>query len=362
MTPPEPPATPPGVPIPYPNTGMASDATGGSKKVKIGGKEVMLKNKSHFKTSVGDEAGCAAKKGVVTSKTKGKIYFNSWSMDVKIEGSNVVRHLDLTTHNHGSAPPNTAPWTYADRMALGMATGACDNETKKAKEECGEPLDRKASCPPEGQELIDARSNHNQVSREVKAGTMPASAKAASDADVKKKEKKLGGAIQRNKCQKALRCFLTPYKGNNCCPGQTPDHLIEAKGFLEAGEDRSSGKRKAGWSNYDAGDAPCLCAEGGAANLSTHGVLSTKRKAQVVAHGKGKPMTLDKAADIGADTAADTFRGCSAACIKAQLLAYHESVQDSPDAKVTPPAYGMGSKGKGKRGVTARAKRLASGG
>ncbi|MET0091075.1 MAG: PAAR-like domain-containing protein [Candidatus Thiodiazotropha sp.] len=47
FTPPQTPATPPGVPIPYPNTGMASDTTSGSKKVKISGKEVMLKNKSH---------------------------------------------------------------------------------------------------------------------------------------------------------------------------------------------------------------------------------------------------------------------------------------------------------------------------
>ncbi len=35
MTPPENPATPPGVPVPYPNTGMAKDMTSGSKKVKI---------------------------------------------------------------------------------------------------------------------------------------------------------------------------------------------------------------------------------------------------------------------------------------------------------------------------------------
>ncbi len=95
------PPTPPGVPIPYPNTGFAKDTTKGSKKVKISGKEVMLQDQSYFKTSTGDEAGAAQKKGVLTSKTKGKVYFNSWSMDVKVEGYYVVRHLDLTTHNHG---------------------------------------------------------------------------------------------------------------------------------------------------------------------------------------------------------------------------------------------------------------------
>jgi hypothetical protein len=48
FTPPQTPATPPGVPIPYPNTGMAKDTTKGSKRVKISGKEIILKNRSHF--------------------------------------------------------------------------------------------------------------------------------------------------------------------------------------------------------------------------------------------------------------------------------------------------------------------------
>jgi len=109
FTPPTAPPTPPGVPLPYPNTGMASDTAGGSKNVKISGKEVMLKNKSYFKKSTGDEAGSAPKKGVVTSQNRGKVYFNSWSFDVKFEGENVVRHLDLTTHNHASTPGNTPP-------------------------------------------------------------------------------------------------------------------------------------------------------------------------------------------------------------------------------------------------------------
>src|SRR5690606_40652168 len=56
-------------------------------------KEVMLKNKSYFKKSTGDEPGNAPKKGVVTSTHRGKVYFTSWSMDVKFEGENVVRHL-----------------------------------------------------------------------------------------------------------------------------------------------------------------------------------------------------------------------------------------------------------------------------
>src|SRR5213595_1279282 len=72
MTPPQTPATPPGVPIPYPNTGMASDTSDGSTSVKISGQEVSLKRKIYFKKSMGDEAGCAPMKGVVTHKNTGK--------------------------------------------------------------------------------------------------------------------------------------------------------------------------------------------------------------------------------------------------------------------------------------------------
>ena len=126
MTPPETLATPLGVPVPYPNTGMASDTTSGSTTVSVSGQEVMLKNKSYFKKSTGDEAGCAAKKGVITSTITGKIYFTMWSMDVKIEGENVVRHLDMTTHNHASNPGNEGiPWPHIDEMAMSAGGGDC---------------------------------------------------------------------------------------------------------------------------------------------------------------------------------------------------------------------------------------------
>lgn len=128
FTPPQTAATPTGVPIPYPNTGMAKDTTKGSKTVKISGKEVMLKDKSYFKTSYGDEAGNAPKKGIITSKIKGKVYFTSWSMDVKFEGKSVVRHMDLTTHNHASQPSQTPPHPYLDAAAIGNAPECKDAE------------------------------------------------------------------------------------------------------------------------------------------------------------------------------------------------------------------------------------------
>jgi 5-methylcytosine-specific restriction endonuclease McrA len=117
FTPPQTPATPPGVPIPYPNTGLASDTSDGSTTVKISGQEVMLKNKSYFKKSTGDEAGCAPKKGLITSTIQGKVYFTMWSMNVMVEGENVVRHFDLTTHNHASPNGNEAiPFPHIARL------------------------------------------------------------------------------------------------------------------------------------------------------------------------------------------------------------------------------------------------------
>ena len=50
-------STPAGpVPVPYPNTATSSDTSKGNRKVKIGGKEIMLKD-SHYKKSTGDEEG-----------------------------------------------------------------------------------------------------------------------------------------------------------------------------------------------------------------------------------------------------------------------------------------------------------------
>jgi len=155
FTPPENPATPPGVPVPYPNTGMASDTTDGSKNVKISNKEVGLKNKSCFKKSTGDEAGSAAKKGVITSTNTGKVFFESWSMDVKIEGQNAVRHLDLTTNNHASTPGDTPPWVYTDGMYIAKSDPECQKLAKAMHKEVesGLPESMKPTPGPGGSTL-----------------------------------------------------------------------------------------------------------------------------------------------------------------------------------------------------------------
>ncbi len=303
----------------------------------------MLKHKSHFKKSTGDEAGSAPKKGIVTGRNTGKVYFISWSMDVKIEGENVVRHLDMTTHNHASDPGNTAPWTYQDRMALGMKTGECSDEIDAAKKACGDDLNRKATCPPEGQDLANARSKFDS---QRKAGASKTELNSIRS-DIRQRERKLAGASQRP-CQRALRCFLTPYDSGHCCPGQTPDHLIEVKCIVEAGGSRQTGKKRPGWDGYDSNKAPCLCAEGEAATVSTHGVLSSRRKVAMQARGTGD-MSLDEAATIGAKSASTTFKGCSENCLKAQLMSYHTAAQSDPNATLRPSSYGIGKNDRNKK-------------
>lgn len=109
MTPPQTPATPPGVPIPYPNFGMDSDLASGSTKVLIGGKMISMENKSKYSKVSGDEAGCAPKKGIITSNNTGPMFAQAWSMNVKVQGKGVVRFGDIATSNHGCNPGQPAP-------------------------------------------------------------------------------------------------------------------------------------------------------------------------------------------------------------------------------------------------------------
>ena len=241
MTPPENPATPPGVPIPYPNTAFAKDTSAGSKTVKISGKETMLKNKSYFKTSTGDEAGCAAKKGVVTSKIKGKAYFISWSMDVKFEGENVVRHLDMTTHNHASPQSNTGPWPHTDTSAFAKSDN-CATDRDKIKDDC----EGKERCPGK---LAGPKERNATWAEETSA---EANAKA---------------------CVKANRCKLVPFKPDGCCPGQTAHHVIPKASFFTT---TVAAKKKL--TKYDPRKAPCMCLEGTNNTHGDHGLAHTAHR------------------------------------------------------------------------------------
>jgi hypothetical protein len=134
LSPPSPPAGP--IPVPYPDTSFSKDMQNGSKTVKIKGQEVMLKDKSFYKTApLGDEAatqGLGA--NVITHVITGKTYFVMWSLDVKIEGENVDRHIDLTTSNHASIPPGVPkPGPNCSSQELGAwedregVCACCDN-------------------------------------------------------------------------------------------------------------------------------------------------------------------------------------------------------------------------------------------
>ncbi len=102
---PAPPAGP--IPIPYPNIAMSTDTADGSSTVKCDGQPIMTKA-SNFAMSTGDEAGSVG--GVVSSKIKGKAYPKLYSFDVKVDGNNVFRLLDIMLQNGGS-PTNTPPGT-----------------------------------------------------------------------------------------------------------------------------------------------------------------------------------------------------------------------------------------------------------
>jgi hypothetical protein len=294
MTPPQTPATPPGVPIPYPNTGMASDTTDGSTSVRVSGQEVMLKNKSCFKKSMGNEAGCAPMKGVVTHQNTGKVYFNAWSMDVKIEGENVVRNLDLTTHNHASAPGNTPPWAYADSATM-EPIEACKKETARKEEAC------------KGKETREEQCNDK-------------------------------------KCNDAKKCLLVSYTQGvrkssstqvGCCDGETPHHLVEVHGFMEPGL-RDENTKLPQFPNYEQNDAPCVCASAGKgwdnAKEGDHGFLHALQGKLELAAIEAAPTAektyawnygQSKAAGIRAHQQTFTNSHCSKKCLEAQLDSYH---------------------------------------
>ena len=97
---PIPPAGP--VPIPYPNIAMSSDTAKGSSTVKCDGEKVMVQD-SEFSQSTGDEPGVSG--GLMSGCTKGKAEFILYSFDVKFDGKNVCRMLDLMLLNKKNTPP-----------------------------------------------------------------------------------------------------------------------------------------------------------------------------------------------------------------------------------------------------------------
>jgi hypothetical protein len=299
FTPPQAPPTPPGVPLPYPNTGWASDTTGGSKSVKMHTKEVMLKNKSYFRKSGGDEAGRAPLKGILTHTSGGKVYFNAWSMNVKVEGENVVRNLDLTTHNHGSVPGNTPPWPFLASMAIGPDDDPCAKDRAKEQEACG------------------------GKTRDEQCKDKPCAAAQACQLVPKGKDKKM------------------------CCPGSnTGHHLIEdhwirdssgalLPGFAGLAAKGSNGRfvKKGGPYN----GAPTVCADGNRYETK-HGKLHAS-SGTVEETMIGKPFNYGqgKAIALKAHEQAFPKSSCEMACLEAQMDSFYGSDPNkglrAPEAK-----------------------------
>ena len=344
FTPPQTPATPPGVPIPYPNTAFAKDTTKGSRTVKISRKEVMLRNKSYFKTSTGDEAGCAPKKGVMTSKIKGKAYFIKWSMDVKFEGQNVVRHLDMTTHNHGSNS-NTGPWPCVDTNAM-SPSHPCYSSVQAEQAACSN------ANPPGAQPRMVANSQGQSVQK---------------------------GNNCTQACAQARACALPKKKDDKsvCChPDTTGDHLVEVNCFTQPGGRSGAGlpseavlnslgnvsvsmavpksrpRRLVEFQDYDDEEAPtaCVMPPGSGTN---HNRMQDRRDTIKRRHRRilgRQPLdvwgddgesfwTYEQAADAGVSSHQSEFPQCDPACTRAQLDAYHHEVVpgDSPTAKNKTP-------------------------
>jgi hypothetical protein len=345
FTPPQTPATPPGVPIPYPNTGLASDCVDGSTTVQISGQEVMLKNKSYFKKSSGDEAGNAPKKGVITSQITGKVYFTMWSMDVKIEGENVDRHLDLMTHNHASEPGNTPPWAYLDALAPG-ASADCKASSEKTSK-CMEKhvknnthQGKRKAFKAEGATAAEALSDSSKVDWDKLL---------ADDGGAGKFYNKSGALSQMcddDDCKDQLDCNLVPFDFG-CCDNKTPHHIVPAHCFMPSGERKAgSGARYSGTESYDDTKAPCICLDGATkssldagGNLMDHGLvhnivdpLEDKNMSVQTLTGPRGGVKVKKTAgswsfaaanDAGAKGVTEVT-GCDKECLMAQSEAAHK--------------------------------------
>lgn len=324
FTPPLTPATPPGVPLPYPNTGMASDTSDGSKTVQITGKEVMLKDSSSFKQSTGDEAGSAPKKGVVTSKIKGKVYYTAWSMDVKFEGENAVRHLDIMTHNHASGPGNSPPWPFQDGQTQG--TKECEGDQKKMKEKCDDkgitddphcpsPLHIKTETFKEQVRLHKGAAKDMNLKTPKQTGGSRSSIQAPAATD----------AANADECVKARRCRLVPFKEDDkkkrkkCCDGQTPHHVPPKACLLNAGF-HAKGKGGKTGKYYDDDEALCVCLEGTSQHYGSHGKnhAAIDHLAEQQGLDAGDKVSIKEYNKICAKAVALQC-GCDEACILAQL-------------------------------------------
>ncbi|MDE2048719.1 MAG: DUF4150 domain-containing protein, partial [Betaproteobacteria bacterium] len=249
---------------------------------------------------------CAPKKGVVTSKNMGKVYFTAWSMNVKVEGENVVRMGDLTTHNHGSVPGNTVPWPYLDEVSVATETGPCKDEIKNEKAAC-------AGCAPHGD----------------------------------------GDPCQSSDCQKARKCMLAAFNPTKaeypntyrCCEGTTGHHVVPLGEFClpraQTGGRRGQAPLNDSVKGYDGDLAPTICVEGSdhkqksGGQLKEHGLVGSAYIRERLKKGISNNQEGVKYADLrdcGTASVSKVFPQCSEGCTKAQLDNYHVAEAKIPES------------------------------
>jgi hypothetical protein len=249
----------------------------------------------------------------------GKVYFNAWSMDVKVEGENVVRNLDLTTHNHNPPPGNSPTWPYIDAAAF-AGTGPCAEVAKQLTEKCPPPPSKR--------------------------GRKPWVKKMCDDPD--------------SSCRDAMKCVLTPYGPSaehadgsktqgNCCPGSTPHHVVPKSQFHTGGEGGSAIlTNSSGGNRYNADKAPCICAQGESHSTGKHGQIHGETNTRTRAF-LGVPASTAIPSDarwpvtfaerVGAE-AVEEVTGCPKACTQEQLRKGHEDMGIKRSERIRPTTAG----------------------
>jgi len=279
-----------------------------------------MKDQSTFKTSTGDEAATKSQgMGVVTHTIQGELSFASWSMDVKFEGANVDRHLDMTLQNEQCQPDNTPPWIYQDAAATQpIPVKECEGEVNRAKAAC---------------------ENSGHITREQQCAD--------------------------EKCSKAKKCLLVSYrqgarKGQSstvgCCGKETPHHLVEAHGLCEQGDrgvplPEFNVNKPPHQQPYDERGAPCVCAKGSRwtkEHGAFHALVGQKENAAVaLAKATGaddqKAWNYGQAKQEGVSAHQKIFpdSGCTDGCLKKQLDTYHNSVGASDETPLRTGTQGL---------------------
>jgi len=245
------------------------------------------------------------------------VYFIKWSMDVKFEGENVDRHLDMTTDNHNSPNANEAvPWIYTDSAYLKNIPAECHANFEKARTAC---RDEQGPQPPD----------------------------RCSQA-----------------CEEAQVCVLIKKsndKSQCCAPNTTGHHLIEDQWVKENpnfpwySSDRGSpdpltrvpselpGRaRSEDPADADIDDAPTVCANPsrtvGTAHRDLHdvqGVIVEQFQDDGPRAALGQPSNgfnygQAKESVVMAHTAAFPDSNCSQNCIKHQLDAFYGADNSRP--------------------------------